>query len=166
MSRVGAMHYKFPPMANTYSQVYLHFVFATKFRAGQINEDFRPRMEAYISGIATGEGHHVMALFAMPDHVHLLLSYKITQAIPDFVRKLKASSSKWASGQPGMYKAFAWQEGYGVFSHGPDSLPDVIAYIKNKPEHHQQRSFQYEYIAFLKRFGIDFDERYLFTDLE
>lgn len=153
-------------MANTYSQLYLHFVFAAKHRSALIAESIRSRVEGYMASVARAEGHYVHALYAMPDHVHLLVGYSITQSIPDFVRLIKAGSSKWINEEGLTQSHFNWQEGYGVFSHGPDSLENVKTYILSQPDHHQKRSFQEEYLAFLRRYKVEFDERYVFSMLE
>lgn len=152
-------------MPNTYSQVYLHFVFAVKYRKATIEEPIRSKVEGYMATLTRNEGHHVHALYAMPDHVHLLTGYKVTQSIPDFVQKLKGATSRWINEQGLTAGHFHWQEAYGVFSHGPDSLEAVRQYILHQPEHHTVHSFHQEYLALLKKFKVDFDERYLFGPL-
>lgn len=152
-------------MANTYSQLYLHFVFAVKYRMATIEEPVRERVEGYLATLIRNEGHHIHALYAMPDHVHLLVGYKVVQPIPDFVQKMKGTSSRWINEQGLTSPQFHWQEGYGVFSHGPDSLEAVKHYILHQPEHHRTHSFYEEYLALLRKFKVDYDERYLFGPL-
>lgn len=156
-------------MPNTYSQLYLHFVFAVKYRRATIEEKIRERIEGYMATLTRNEGHHVYALYAMPDHVHLLIGYKVTQPIPEFIQKLKGTTSRWINEQGLTTAHFQWQEGYGVFSHGPDSLEAVKHCIFTQPEHHNKHTFHQEYLALLKKFKVEYDERYLFgplSDLE
>ena len=149
-------------MANTYSQIYLHLVFAVKGRDSLINEAFRNELEKYICGIVTLKEQKILAIYCMPDHAHLLISLKPTCSISDFVRDIKNNSSKFINEQKLLKGKFYWQEGYGVFSYSKSQLDKVVKYIIYQPVHHKIKTFKEEYIELLKKFEIEFNEKYLF----
>ena len=97
----------------------------------------------------------------MPDHVHVLTSLPKTMALSDFVRTIKAESSRWIKGLNPYYSRFSWQDGYGAFSVSASLIPKVVEYIRNQESHHKVKTFMEEYKAFLQAYGIDYDERYL-----
>lgn len=98
----------------------------------------------------------------MPDHLHLLVGLQPTQSIADLVRDVKSSSTTWLNTARLLPHKFQWQQGYGAFSYARSQLDAVVSYILSQPTHHQKTSFQQEYRAFLQKFGIEYDERYLF----
>lgn len=100
----------------------------------------------------------------MPDHIHLLVGLRTTQSISDLMQDVKGDSSKWINQNKFLNQKFEWQEGYGAFSYSVSQLPDVIAYIQNQEEHHKKRTFLEEYRAFLERFNVDYDARYIFHE--
>lgn len=148
-------------MPDTYAQLYIQFVFAVKGRNSFIKESFRDELEKYICGIVRNKNHKPLAIYCMPDHTHLLVGLHTSQSIADLMKEVKVSSSefikekKWVNG-------FYWQEGYGAFSYAKSQLDSVVKYILNQPEHHKKKTFRQEYIDFLERFEIEFDEKYLF----
>ncbi|GAB4018010.1 IS200/IS605 family transposase [Spirosoma migulaei] len=149
-------------MANTYSQIYIQLVFAVKGRENLIKESFRDELEKYICGIVSGKSQKVLAIYCMPDHTHLLISIKPTIALSDLVRDIKANSSGLINDRKLVKSKFHWQEGFGAFSYSKSHLDNVIKYILSQPDHHRKRSFQEEYLEFLKKFEIDYEEKYLF----
>lgn len=148
-------------MANTFSQLYIHLVFAVKGRASVIRESYREQIQRYITGIIENRKARLLAVYCMPDHIHILVSINPTTLISDLVRDIKTNSTIFIKEQ-GFVKNFAWQEGYGVFSVSHSQKDTVYKYIINQPEHHRKRSFKEEYLELLKRNEIAYDERYLF----
>lgn len=153
-------------MGNTYSQLYIQIVFAVKGRENLVRADNKEALEKYISGITTGLGVKLMAIYCMPDHTHLFVSIKPDIRISDMVRDIKANSSKWLNDNRKNNFRFAWQEGYGVFSYSKSQKEQVINYIINQAEHHRTKTFKEEYISLLKRFEIEYEEKYLFDWLD
>jgi putative transposase len=149
-------------MAGTYTQIHIHFVFAVDGRASLVHTHFREELERYITGIVQERNHKLLAIYCMPDHTHVLVGKRPSQSESDLVRDIKSNSSKFIHEKRWVKGRFAWQEGYGAFSHSKSQVKDVIAYILNQPQHHQKTSFQEEYREMLKRFEIVYDEQYLF----
>jgi REP element-mobilizing transposase RayT len=153
-------------MANTYTQIILHLVYATKFRNAYIGRDWKVNLEKYISGIVQNHKHKLLAIGTMPDHIHILIGYDVNQKIPDLVENIKTSSTIWINENKLSASKFARQKGYGVFSHSRSQLDRVAKYVCNQEEHHKQNSFKKEYNEFLKENNIYFDNRYLFEFFE
>ncbi|MDP4199077.1 MAG: IS200/IS605 family transposase [Bacteroidota bacterium] len=153
-------------MANTYAQLYIHLVFAVKNRQCLIPREHKDELQKYITGIVKNKKHKLIAIENEPDHIHVLVGLKPDQSISDLVKDIKTGSSLWLNEQPWMPKHFNWQDGFGAFSYSRSQLDHVIAYIRNQGAHHKKQNFREEYIAILKAFGIEFDERYLFDFLE
>ncbi len=149
-------------MANTYSQIYIQIVFTVKGRQNLIKRQNREELHKYITGIVTNRGQKLLSVFAMPDHIHLLVGLKPSLSIADLVRDIKAGSSKFISDNRWVRGKFSWQEGYGAFSYSKSQIDRVIKYISNQEEHHKKETFQKEYLEFLERFGIEYDRKYLF----
>jgi len=149
-------------MANTYSQIYIHIVFAVKGRQNLIPKDIRESLHKYITGIVKKRDQKMLAIFCMPDHVHILIGLKPLIAISDLVRDIKANSSKFINDNKWIRGKFNWQEGFGVFSYSRSQIDNVISYILNQEEHHKKRTFKEEYLDLLKKFEIEYDEKYLF----
>lgn len=147
-------------MPSTHSTLIFHVVFSTKDREVFFPLDFRPRLHAYLGGIVRNSGGIAYAVGGTGDHVHLLIGLKPTDVIPDLIRVLKAESSKWIKGELNR-TAFAWQDGYGVFSVSASGLEAVRKYVLGQDEHHRTRTFQEEYVAMLEKSGAAYDERYL-----
>lgn len=149
-------------MANTYSQVNIHCVFAVKGRENLITKSFREDLHRYMSGILKNDGSFPLAVNGWLDHVHVFFELPMTMAISDQMRMLKATSSKWINDNKLVKGKFSWQEGYGAFSYAKSQRDVVINYIKNQEEHHMKQSFKQEYLELLKKFEIPYDERYIF----
>lgn len=148
-------------MANTYSQIYIQIVFAVKGRQAFIKESFREELQKYISGIIAEKKQKLYAIYCMPDHTHILVSSKPDIAISDLVRDIKSNSSSFIKEQE-FVKDFAWQVGFGAFSYAKSQSLQVVDYILNQPKHHEKKTFKEEYVAFLEKFEIEYDEKYLF----
>lgn len=151
-------------MPNTYTQLHVQFVFAVKYRAALIQKQWNDRLHKYITGIFQENDHKMLQINSMPDHIHILIGLRPTQAISSLIQNVKTESSKWIKDN-GFSKQFAWQEGYGAFSYSKSQVPDIIRYIQNQEVHHKKHTFLNEYRGLLREFEIDFDERYIFHDL-
>jgi REP element-mobilizing transposase RayT len=149
-------------MAGTFGQFYAHIIFTPKHRANVIREAFREELQMYMTGIIQGKKHKVLAIYCMPDHVHVLIGLKPYMALSDLVQILKKESTNFINDKKWIAGKFSWQEGYGYFSHSHSELDKVIHYIQNQPEHHKKRSFREEYLEILQRCEVDFKEEYLF----
>lgn len=148
-------------MPDTFTQLYIQLVFAVKGRHNFIKESFRDELEKYICGIMRNKNHKLLAIYCMPDHIHLLTGLHPAQSISDLVKEIKNSSGNFIKEKHWLGQ-FYWQQGYGAFSYSKSSLDNVINYILNQPKHHKKKTFKEEYIDFFTKFNIDYDERYLF----
>ena len=153
-------------MANTYTQLYIHFVFAVKGRKSLISESFREMVQKYMTGTAQNLGHKMIAIYCMPDHCHVFLGLNPDIPISETVRSIKANSSRAIKLEFPKMKDFEWQRGYGAFSYAQSQISNVANYIHNQPEHHKKQTFKNEYLEFLKKFEIEYDEKYLFEWLD
>ena len=117
-------------MANTYSQIYIQFIFAVKGRESQILESHRERLQQYISGIVRSKEQKLLSIYANPDHIHLLVGFnKLDIKISDFVKEIKSNSSKKINEENWFLRKFYWQEGYGAFSYSKSQIDNVVKYI-------------------------------------
>ena len=148
-------------MPNTYSQLYIQIVFAVKGRQCFIKESFRDELQKYISGIIKEKKQKLYAIYCMPDHTHIFVSIKPDIAISDLVRDIKANSSSFIK-EKQFVKNFSWQTGFGAFSYSKSQASNVVDYILRQPEHHKKKTFKQEYIEFLQKFEIEYDDKYLF----
>ena len=151
-------------MANTYTQIYIQFVFAVKYREGVIDASFKEELYRYISGIVHNNNHKLIAINGMPDHLHIFIGMKATQSIADLMQDIKGSSSKWINEKKFLKSRFEWQDGYGAFSYAKSQVDAVVKYIVNQETHHQNKTFQEEYLGFLKAFEVEYDVRYIFKE--
>ena len=153
-------------MANTYTQIHIQFVFAVKYRRAVIAKEWKAELYKYITGIVTNNGHKLLAINGVEDHIHILIGVRPSQSISELMKEVKRSSSKWINEQNFIQSTFKWQEGYGAFSYGKSRISNVISYIERQEEHHRKTSFRDEYLDFLEKFEVDYDKRYIFSDLE
>ena len=153
-------------MPNTYTQIYIQIVFAVKGRQNLIAKQNREELHKYITGIVQNREQKMLSIFSMPDHTHLLISLKPSISISDVVRDIKAGSSKFINDSNWIKGKFNWQEGFGAFSYSKSQIDNVIKYILNQEEHHKKQTFKEEYLDFLHKFEIEFDEKYLFEWIE
>jgi REP element-mobilizing transposase RayT len=148
----------------SFTSLSYHIVFATKYRACSIVKPTQERLYEYIGGTIRAKNGHLIQVGGMPDHVHILARLSPLSAVADVIRDVKASSSKWLNEQSEMKSLFEWQKGYAAFSVSYSRIESVQTYIQNQEEHHRKKTFQEEYIAFLKRHNIEFRLEYLFED--
>jgi putative transposase len=148
-------------MPSSYTSLAYHIVFSTKFRRPTLKDDIRDEAYRYIAGIVAHKDGRLIEIGGIEDHVHLLTSCSPRIALADFVRDIKANSSKWLH-EVHAVRDFAWQTGYAAFSVSCSQLDAVRSYICDQAAHHRERSFEDEFRDILKRHGIAFDERYLF----
>ena len=152
-------------MANTYSQIHIHVVFAVQNRESLIGNLWKNELYRYISGIIQNHQHKVIAINGMPDHLHILIGLRPIQSISELMQKVKGDSSKWINQKGFVLGKFSWQEGYGAFSYGKSQINDVIDYIKMQEIHHHRKTFKEEYRQFLEKFAVDYDERFVFKEI-
>ncbi len=153
-------------MANSYIQIYLHYVFAVQGRQNLIHQNNQDELYKYITGITTNKGQKLLAVGGMPDHVHVFVGINRTMNISEFITEIKSNSSRFINEKKWAMGKFHWQKGYGVFSYSRSQIDEVIKYILNQKRHHEKRSFKNEYIELLKKFNISYDEKYLFDWIE
>ncbi len=148
-------------MSQSLSKVYVHIVFSTKHRANHLDDKIEGKMHEYLGGICKGLECYPIRIGGYQDHVHILclLSRKI--APMKLVEELKKQSSKWIKKMADLYSDFYWQDGYGIFSINPTETDKVIEYIEKQHEHHKKKNFQDEFRSFLKKYEVDYDERYV-----
>jgi putative transposase len=152
-------------MPNTYTQLYIHFVFAVKYRNAVIQEEWENRLQKYITGIVQNNGHKLLAVNTMPDHVHLFVGLNPKQSISELMKLVKGDSSEFINKEGFISRKFYWQEGYGAFSNSRTQIDGVVRYILNQKEHHTKKSFREEYMDILKDYAVEYDEKYIFQAL-
>lgn len=153
-------------MANTYSQIYLHFVIVVKRRQNLIPKENKEELHKYISGLVSHRGCKMLAIHCMPDHTHFFVGFKPVLSISDFMKEIKVESNEFINSKGWTKQRFQWQEGYGVFSYSHSHISRVINYINNQESHHARKKFKEEYLQMLESVNIQYDERYLFDFLE
>ena len=149
-------------MANTYTQITIHAVFAVKYRENFITKDWRDDLHQYIAGIITKKGAKSLAVGGWKDHVHILFGMPVTTCIADLMAVVKANSSKWINDQQFLKGMFQWQEGYAAFSYAKSQRDIVIKYIIHQEEHHRTKTFKEEYLKMLSDFDVAYEDKYLF----
>lgn len=149
-------------MANTYSQINIHCVFAVKGRENLISKEIRDELHRYMSGILKNDNAYPLSVGGWKDHVHVFFELHPDSKISDLMRMLKASSSKWINDNKFVKGKFQWQEGYGAFSYSRSQRNNVINYIKNQEDHHKKQTFREEYLELLTKFEIEFKNEYVF----
>ena len=153
-------------MPNTYTQLLTQLVFAVKGRQNLIEEPIRERVEKFICGTATTRKHKPLAIYCMSDHLHFLIGLNPDQSIADLVKEIKIAANSFINDNRLTKQHFNWQEGYGAFSYSRSALDKVVKYILNQKDHHKKKTFKEEYIDFLVKFGVEYDQKYLFEFYE
>jgi putative transposase len=153
-------------MSNTFSQIYLQFVFAIKGRQSLIAKENKEELHKYITGLVQNRKAKMLAIHCMPDHTHLFVGFKPSVLIADFVKEIKVESNEFINSKKWIRNRFSWQEGYGVFSYSQSDIDRVIKYILSQEAHHQKKTFRDEYHEFLEKFQISFEEKYLFDFID
>jgi putative transposase len=153
-------------MANSYTQLHIQFVFAVRYRKSLIQKDWKEKLHKYITGIFETNRHKMLQINSMPDHIHIFIGMRPHQSISSLIQNVKVESSKWIKAQKFNLYPFAWQEGYGAFSYSKSHVDNVIRYIQNQEIHHKKENFLDEYRRTLTAFGIEWEEPYIFKELE
>ncbi|SMD45002.1 REP element-mobilizing transposase RayT [Aquiflexum balticum DSM 16537] len=153
-------------MSSTYSQIYIQVVMAVKGRNSLISQSWEEELYKYMTGIITNKGQKLISINGMPDHIHILIGMKPACCLSDLIREVKKASNKFVKEKKFTKYKFDWQDGYGAFSYSHSALDNVIAYIQNQKEHHKKKTFKQEYIGFLKKFQVVYEEKYLFEWIE
>ena len=149
-------------MADTYTQLYTHIVFAVKRRQNLIPKQHKEALHQYITRIITNKKQTVIRINSMPDHIHILIGMTPDIALSDLVRDIKANSSKFINKNGWVVGRFEWQAGFAAFSYSHSQLDTVVSYIKNQEKHHARLTFREEYLTFLKRFNVPYNPKYVF----
>lgn len=149
-------------MANTYTQLYIHLIFAVQHRDRLIHSSFKEELQKYITGLIQNKGNILLSINLMPDHGHIFLGLNPVNAISDLVGVMKKSSSDFINDKRWLQDKFNWQEGYGAFSYSHSHIDRVIKYIANQEKHHKKNTFREEYTEVLKSFNILYNDKYVF----
>lgn len=155
-----------PPMANTFSQIYLQFAFAVKGRQSLISKENKEEIHKYITGLVQNRKAKMLAVHCMPDHTHLFVGFKPSVLIADFIKEIKVESNEFINNKKWIRGHFSWQEGYAVFSYSHSHIDRVVKYVLYQEEHHRQKTFRNEYHQLLRKFDIPFEDKYLFDFME
>jgi REP element-mobilizing transposase RayT len=153
-------------MADTYSQLYIHYVFAVQNRISLIQTEWKEALYLYMIGIVENHDHRLYSINGTSNHLHLLVSMNPKQSPSDLMYHLKRGSSLWVNNEQLVPGKFSWQEGFGAFSYGKSQIPKLIHYIQTQELHHQKQTFKEEYEQFLKLFEIEYDPRYILKEIE
>ncbi len=148
-------------MAQSLAKIALHIVFSTKNRERWIEDSFRSDLHAYLAGACRAVASEAYRVGGTHDHVHIACTLPRTLTVSKLLEEIKKTSSAWVKKQDDKLRSFAWQAGYGAFSVGESQVPVLLKYIGNQLKHHQSRTFEEEFLNFLNRYGIEYDERYL-----
>ena len=148
-------------MPHSFCKIYTHSIFSTKDRQRWLDESVRSRVHGYLATIARKLGCSYVVVGGVEDHVHILTEISKNVNLANMVGRMKEGSSKFIKTLGAEYEKFYWQSGYSVFSLGPTRVDDVKSYIERQVEHHRRQTFKEEYLAFLKRYGIEYDKRYV-----
>ena len=151
-------------MAGTWTRIYIQIVFSVKGRDKVLAMPWREEVFKYMAGIIREKGHKPIIVNGVADHVHIFVGFNSAFSLSDLVRGIKSNSSKFINDNKWVKGKFQWQQGYGAFSYSHSHMPVVYQYILNQEEHHKSRSFEEEYIEFLKRYEIEYQEKYLFDE--
>ncbi|MGD8778150.1 MAG: IS200/IS605 family transposase [Ignavibacteria bacterium] len=153
-------------MPGTFTQIYIQIVFAVKGRKNLISQNWKDNLHKYIAGIIKGKDQKPIIINGMPDHIHAFIGLRPSMPISDLVRDIKNNSTNFINENNFVKGKFSWQEGYGAFSYSHSQIENVYNYIFNQEKHHQKKSFRDEYLEFLKKYEIEFNEKYLFDWIE
>lgn len=150
---------------NTYTQIHIQFVFAVKYRRALIHPSWRDELHKYITGMIQNKTHKMLQINTMPDHLHMLIGFRPNENMSQLIQVVKSESTKFINDNHLSQQEFGWQDSFGAFSYCKSHVHNVIRYIQNQEQHHKKQTFLKEYVAFLKAFEIEYDERYIFKEL-
>jgi len=149
-------------MANTYTQIYIHYVFSVKYRQYLLKDNFRDELHKYITGVIKKRKCKLLCINSVSDHIHILVALHPENSVSVLIKDIKAISSKFINDNKFVNGKFQWQEGYGAFSYSNSQVNIVKNYINNQAIHHKKKTFREEYLDFLKKFGVEYDLKYVF----
>jgi len=153
-------------MANTYTQIYIHTIFAVEGRQSLIPKAHKEELYKQITGVVKGERQKLLAINGMSDHIHMLVALRPDSALSDLVKEIKVASTNFINDKGWVRGRFGWQRGFAGFSYSRSQIPTVAAYIENQERHHAKRSFRAEYMGLLKKFEVEFDQKYVFAFID
>ena len=153
-------------MPDTYTQLYIHFIFAVKYREALIKTDWEERLHKYITGIIQNKGHKLIAINGTSNHLHIFVGFNPKDSIAGLIKEVKRNATNFINDKKWLRNKFSWQEGYGAFSNSRSQIDGVVKYILNQKEHHAKRTFKDEYLEILKDYDVEYDERYFFQELQ
>ena len=148
-------------MSQSLAQIYVHIVFSTKERYPFIQPPIESELFAYMGAIIKRCDGFPFLINGTADHLHILSSLPRTLALSKYIEEIKRNSSRWIKTKDSRYEKFAWQNGYGAFSVSSSQKDSVLRYINGQKEHHKTVTFKEEFVTFLKKYNIQYDERYL-----
>ena len=151
-------------MPQSLCKIYLHIIFHVKTSSPQISDKHLERMHSYIGQLVNTTGCQVIRVGGIGDHIHIVCLLSRNENVAHLVEEVKRNSSRWIKSVSPSYEHFAWQGGYAVFSVSQSVVDKTVEYVSNQREHHKKHSFRDEYLAFLKLYNVDYDERYVFAD--
>jgi REP element-mobilizing transposase RayT len=151
-------------MANTYHQIYLQIVFAVKYRNALLDKKWREQLLGIIGNLINETGCKTIIINGVEDHVHCFIGLKPAMAVSELMKTVKAKSSKYINDHKLTPERFEWQDGYSVFSYGQSQVDSVYRYIQGQEVHHKKQTFREEYLMFLKKFKVAYDEQYIFQE--
>ena len=152
--------------AGTFSQIYIQVIFAVKGRQNLIQKTWKDDLHKYMAGIKKGKNQKSIIVNGMPDHIHAFIGLRPAMAVSDLVRDIKNNSTNFINDRKLVKARFSWQDGYGVFSYGHSQIEKVYHYILTQEQHRRKKTFQEEYMDFLKKFEVSYEEKYLFDWIE
>lgn len=149
-------------MADSYSKIQIHIVFAVKYRSALIHQSWEEELYKYICGIIQNKGHKLLAINGMPDHLHIFIGLRPVEALSALVREIKKASTQFINDKGFIRQKFQWQEGYGAFSYAESEVQTVVKYIRNQKHHHKNKQFNEEFLEMLREFDVEYKMEYLF----
>ena len=152
-------------MSNTYTQIHIQTVFAVQNRLSLISKTWKEDLYRYITAIIQNNGHKMLAIGGMPDHIHILFGFRPQESLSSLMQEVKRDSALWINSNHLVKGKFSWQKGYGAFSYSKSQIPRVCHYIATQEMHHRKKTFREEYVEFLEKFGVEYDSRYIFKSI-
>jgi REP element-mobilizing transposase RayT len=153
-------------MAGTYTQIYIQYVFAVKGRQNLLQKPWREEVFKYMVGIINGKNQKSIIVNGVADHVHVFVGLRPSMSVSNLIRDVKNNSSDFINDRQFLPYDFSWQDGYGAFSYAHSQIDTVYKYILNQEKQHRKKTFKEEYLEFLQKFEVEYNEKYLFEWLE
>jgi REP element-mobilizing transposase RayT len=153
-------------MAGTYTQIYIQYVFAVKGRQNLLQKPWREEVFKYMVGIINGKNQKSIIVNGVADHVHVFVGLRPSMSVSNLIRDVKNNSSDFINDRQFLPYDFSWQDGYGAFSYAHSQIDAVYKYILNQEKQHRKKTFKEEYLEFLQKFEVEYNEKYLFEWLE